>query len=239
MDSPVIVQKPSAAQSTQLATLSADTHPQLYEKNGQLWVRYTDKTTGKTVDSPVLANGTAKAGVTSIDAERGYFQLVRKNGQLYMRYYDADANKFLELPVTGVDKDPLDPSTLDVHTKEGDHKVQLATDSDGTVHLKVDGKDLGVTLKMQGPDGALVYDPDKGTWSLLNGLVAGLNKAFSNGIKISFNGAGYANMAPANYANIYRSISASRQGGISLPFFDGWELAVLLILVAAIYVVTQ
>ena len=178
-------------------------------------------------------------GITSIDADRGYFQLFDKNGQLWMRFYDQDRNQYVEAPVNGMYQDPNDPSTFIVDTPNGQFHISLPTGPNGEVHLTINGNDLGTVTRMQGPKGALIYDPNTGTWSLLNGLIAGLNKAFSNGIKISFNGAGYANMTPANYANIYKRISPLHQRGISVPLFDGWELAVLLILVAAVYVAIQ
>ncbi|NPA77085.1 MAG: hypothetical protein GXN93_05020 [Candidatus Diapherotrites archaeon] len=178
-------------------------------------------------------------GITAVDAQHGYFQLFDKNGQLWMRYYDADTNKFVEAPVTGMHQDPNDPSTFIVDTPKGQYRVSLPIDSNGAVHLKIDGKDLGIVTRMQGPNGALIYDPNNGTWSLLNGLIAGLSKAFSNGIKISFNGAGYANMTPANYSNIYRNISPMSHSGISLPLLDGWEVAALLVALAAVYAITR
>ncbi len=177
-------------------------------------------------------------GVSTIDAQRGYIQFFDKNGQLWVRYYDKDANRMVVAPVTDMHRDPNDPSTIVVDTPNGSFRVSLPTGPNGEVHLKVDGKDLGLVMRMQGPKGALIYDPNNGTWSLLNGLIAGLSKAFSNGIKISFNGSGFASMAPANYSNIYRNISALKKEGLSLPLLDGWELMVLLIAVAALYAVT-
>ena len=175
-----------------------------------------------------------------LESSRYIVSLVRdpKTGKLYLRIYDKQTGKTLSEEVERIMRDPKDPSSLIIKTRdkngnEKTHTVKVEVTSDGTPLLKVDGKSGGILKTIQTPNGLMYFDPTTGEWKLINGVLAPLAEAFKNGIKMTFEG-GIGKGVPAG--GIVINNAPQRQGpGFSLPFMT-WEIVPVILVVGILFI---
>jgi len=134
-----------------------------------------------------------------------------------------------------------DPGTGDlvIETEDGVHRIRLEVDRHGRPQLYIDDVLKGIVQLMQGPRGYVAYNPDTGEWSLVAGLITPLAEAFKGGIKISLNSNGQLAATPAAWGFKMNPYATAGGQGISLPLFNGLEVALLLLAVAAIFAVIR
>ncbi len=180
--------------------------------------------------------------VTVLETPRYSVAIVEdpETGDTYLRIYDKEKNEVKNERITSVEPDPEDPSGLLIRTvdEEGnpsEHRIKVEVASDGTPVLKIDGESAGVLKTVQTPDGFLYFDPAKGEWQLINGVLAPLAEAFKNGIKMTFEG-GMGVGRPAG--GIVVASGPQREGGFALPFLS-FEIVPLVLLIALIYVLIR
>jgi hypothetical protein len=143
--------------------------------------------------------------------------------------------------IISMTQSPTDPHTIIVKTESGDMNISVKTDSDGNPYLAVNDVLKGMVQFMQGAKGALAYDPQTGTYSLIAGLLTPLAEAFKSGLHISVDSSGNVSATPYNYAFTMRPVNPYSQSpqGISLPLMDDLGVALLVMALAAIYVLMK
>ncbi len=173
-----------------------------------------------------ISEGLEKVGdIRAIKSEEGTIAFADGPEGLEMRVYDKNGNIISRELVKNIYRDPTDPTKVIVETNAGRHELQINLSQDGTPHLSMDGKDMGIPQVFQGEKGFLWYDPTTGEWRLINGALLPLAEAFKNGIRVALEG---GNLVGSPSGGSY-VLEGKKERGMALPFGDIYTLITLLV----------